>query len=376
VVEGRLTVLVKKNVKIAIFHDYFGAIGGGERVVLFMAKILDADIITTDTEALRKMDPHVRVISLGPTPKYRGYKQVAAFLRFSLCDFSRDYDFFIFSGNWAHYAAHRHHPNLWYCHTPIRAFYDLYHVFLSRLDIISRQEFRIWSRIQRKLDQRSVRNVDAIVANSKNVRRRIRRAYDRDAEIIYPPVDTSRFSAAGYGDFWLSVNRTYPEKRIELQIEAFRHLPGEKLFIAGGYASGDHATRYSIMLKKQLPENVTMLGEIPEPELLRLYATCKAFICTALDEDFGLTPLEAMASGKPVVAVDEGGFRETVTPETGILVKPSQVNIVNAIKTLSRNPESYREACIARAREFDLVHFEEKIKKAVENAFSAHKRTL
>ena len=82
--------------KIAIFHDYFGAIGGGERVVLLMARILDADIITTDTDALPKMDPDVRVISLGPTSKYRGYKQIAAFLKFYRCDFSRDYDLFIF----------------------------------------------------------------------------------------------------------------------------------------------------------------------------------------------------------------------------------------------------------------------------------------
>ncbi|MDD1684064.1 MAG: glycosyltransferase [Methanoregula sp.] len=362
--------------KIAIFHDYFGAIGGGERVVLFMANILGADIITTDIDALRKMDPHIRFISLGPTPKYRGYKQVAAFLKFYLCDFSREYDLFIFSGNWAHYAAHRHHPNIWYCHTPIRAFYDLYLLFLSRLDILSRQEFRIWSRIQRKLDQRSIRDVELIVANSKNVWGRIRKVYGREAEIIYPPVDTSRFYTAGYGDFWLSVNRTYPEKRIELQLEAFRHIPEEKLVIAGGYARGDHASRYLLKLQKQLPPNVTMMGEVSERELVNLYATCKGFICTALDEDFGLTPLEAMASGKPVVAVNEGGFRETVTPETGILVEPSQVNIVNAIKTLSRNPESYREACIARAREFDLAHFEAGIKKAVENAYSAHQRTL
>jgi glycosyltransferase involved in cell wall biosynthesis len=114
------------------------------------------------------------------------------------------------------------------------------------------------------------------------------------------------------------------------------------------------------------------MGEVTEKELLDLYANCRGLICTAMDEDFGLTPLEAMASGKPVVAVDEGGFRETVTPGTGMLVEPSQVNIVNAIKTLSRDPESYRDACIARAREFDLPHFTERIKKTVDNAFSAH----
>ena len=362
--------------KVAIFHDYFGAIGGGERVVLLMAKLLDADIITTDTDALRKMDTDARVINLGPTIKYRGYKQIAASLKFYYCDFSNDYDFFIFSGNWAHYAAHRHHPNIWYCHTPVRAFYDLYTVFLERLDIFSRQEFRIWSRIQRKYDQRSVRHIDTIVTNSKNVQGRIRKIYSRNAEVIYPPVDTSRFYTTSYGNFWLSVNRLYPEKRIELQLEAFRNLPEEKLIIAGGYASGDHATRYSQKLQQQLPPNVTMAGEVTEPELLDLYATCKGFVCTAIDEDFGLTPLEAMASGKPVIAVNEGGFLETVTPQTGVLVAPSQVNIVNAIKTLSRNPESYKDACVARAQEFNPAHFEEGIKKAVENAYSAHQRTL
>jgi glycosyltransferase involved in cell wall biosynthesis len=362
--------------RIAIFHDYFGAIGGGERVVLLMARILDADIITTDTDALRKLDPQVRFFSLGSTPKYPGYKQIAAFLKFYLCDFSREYDLFIFSGNWAHYAAHRHHPNIWYCHTPIRAFYDLYFVFLKRMDILSRQEFRIWSRIQRKLDQRSVSNIDTIIANSKNVQERIRKVYDRDADVIYPPVDMSRFHTTGYEDFWLSVNRIYPEKRIEFQLDAFRNLPEEKLVIAGGFALGDHANQYAKKLHQQISPNVTMVGEVTEQELINLYATCKGLICTAMDEDFGLTPLEAMASGKPVVAVDEGGFRETVTPQTGVLVEPFQVNIVNAIKTLNRNTESYREVCIARAREFDLPHFTERIKKAVENAYSAHQRTL
>jgi glycosyltransferase involved in cell wall biosynthesis len=361
--------------KIAIFHDYFGAVGGGERVVLAMARILNADIITTDTDALRKMDPHIRVISLGSTPMYGGLKQIVASRKFYHCDFSRDYDFFIFSGNWAHYAAHRHHPNLWYCHTPVRAFYDLYYLFLERMNILQRLQFRIWSRVQKYYDRRSVSNIDGIIANSITVQHRIRKTYGRDSEVIYPPVDTSRFYTAGYGNFWLSVNRIYPEKRIELQAEAFRILPEEKLVITGGYAAGDHATGYFKKLEGQLPPNVTLAGEVSDPALLNLYATCRGFICTAIDEDFGLTPLEAMASGKPVVAVDEGGFRETVTPGTGMLVRPSPVDIADAIKMLRGNPESYRDACIARAREFDLSHFEERIKKAVENASSAHQRT-
>jgi glycosyltransferase involved in cell wall biosynthesis len=362
--------------KIAIFHDYFGAIGGGERVVLMMAKFLNADIITTDTDALSKMNPEVPVISLGSTFKHRGFKQISACLKFYFCNFSKEYDFFIFSGNWAHYAAHRHHPNMWYCHTPVRAFYDLYQVFLSRLDFISRQEFRIWAHYQRRFDQQSVRHVDTIVTNSNNVQKRIRHTYSRDAGVIYPPVDTSRFHCIEYGDFWLSVNRLYPEKRIELQIDAFRRIPDEKLVIVGGYAQGDHASGYTTQLYAQLPSNVTILGEVTEPHLLDLYARCKGLICTAMDEDFGLTPLEAMASGKPVIAVNEGGFRETVTPQTGLLVGASQDIIIDAIKSLSGNPESFKHACIERAKEFDLNIFKEKFTSAMNDAYSKYQRTV
>jgi len=363
-------------VRIAIFHDYFGAIGGGEKVVIEIAKILDADIITTDTDAVKKIDPNVRVISLGKTIRIPPLKQISATLMFYFCDFSKNYDLFIFSGNWAHYAAHRHHPNLWYCHTPVRAFYDQYSTFMNRLIIISRQGFRVWVQFHRWFDQQSVRHIDTIVTNSINVQKRIRKTYSRDSEVIYPPVDTSRFLCIEYGDFWLSVNRLYPEKRIELQVEVFRQLPEEKLIIVGGFAQGDHASQYAQGIEKDLPSNVVMLGEVKEDQLIDLYARCRGHICTSIDEDFGLTPLEAMASGKPVIAVDEGGFQETVTPQTGLLVKPSQVIILNAVKTLSGNPESFQNACIYRAREFDLAVFEEKIKKAVNNAFSAHQRTL
>jgi glycosyltransferase involved in cell wall biosynthesis len=362
--------------RIAIFHDYFGAVGGGERVVLEMAGILDADIITTDTDALRKMDPSARVISLGPTPGIPGLKQVSASWKFYSCNFSGDYDFFIFSGNWAHHAAHRHHPNLWYCHTPVRAFYDLYAVFLQRMPFLKRQAFRGWVAVHRQLDRNAVKKIDTIVTNSQNTRKRILACYRREAEVIYPPVDVSAFSAGEYGDFWLSVNRIYPEKRIELQIEVFRKLPEERLIIVGGYAEGDHASSYAEDLKRGLPDNITWLGEVSDEKLHDLYRRCRGLLCTAMDEDFGMTPLEAMAAGKPVVAVNEGGFRETVTPETGILVEASQDIIIKAVKTISSNPESFRNACIARAKEFDLSRFEEKIRNAVDHGYSAFQGTL
>lgn len=351
--------------KIAIFHDYFGAIGGGERVVLALAKILDADVITTDTDAVAKLDGGVRVTSLGSTIKLPPFKQISATRKFASADFSDDYDFFIFTGNWSHHAARRHHPNLWYCYTPVRAFYDLYGTFLSRQGFMTRQAFRAWVALSRQQDQRSVGRVDTIVTISENVRQRIRACYGRDAEVIYPPVDVSRYHCKSYGDFWLSVNRLYPEKRIELQVEAFRSIPDERLVIVGGYAAGDHAGRYAARLMEDLPENVEIRGEVSEDELIDLYARCRGHICTALDEDFGLTPVEAMAAGKPVVAVNEGGFRETVTAETGMLVNADPGRIASAVRAVSADPERYREACLARARLFDLSVFADRIRRVV-----------
>ncbi|MEI6842242.1 MAG: glycosyltransferase [Methanomicrobiales archaeon] len=356
----------EKTLKIAIFHDYFGVIGGGEKVVIAMAKILDADIITTDTDAVKKIDPNVHVISLGKTIKIPPFKQISATMKFYFCDFSTKYDVFIFTGNWSHAAAHRHHPNLWYSYTPIRAFYDLYPVFLSRQDIITRQLFRTWVYIHQIYDQQSIRQVDCIIAISRNVQNRILAYHNRRSKVIYPPVDTSLYRCTEYGNFWLSVNRLYPEKRIDLQIDAFRQVPEEHLVIVGGYSKGDHAAVYSRKIHHNLPPNVTFRGEVTGDEILDLYARCKAHICTALDEDYGLTPIEAMASGKPVVAVDEGGYRETVTDKTGVLVAPSASALAEAIRFVAKNPEQYKEAVLLRAQDFDLAQFCEQLKATVE----------
>ena len=351
--------------KIAIFHDYFGAIGGGERLVIAMAKILDADIITTDTDAVQKIDPSVRVVSLGKTIAFPPLKQISASFLFYFSDVSQQYDFFIFSGNWAHYPAHRHHPNIWYCNTPTRAFYDQYQPVIQKQNFFKRQIARIWITTHRYFDQRSIRNVDIIVANSENIKARVMRFYQRDSTVIYPGIDTSRFHCSEYGDYWLSVNRLYPEKRIELQIEAFRRLPDEKLLIAGGYAEGDNASAYVQKIMRDLPPNVTILGEVSEEKLIDLYSRCKALLCTAVDEDFGLTPLEAMASGKPVVAVNEGGFMETVTQATGVLVRPDVEAIIEALSVIGADPKKFRNACIARAKDFEISHFAELLKRAV-----------
>jgi glycosyltransferase involved in cell wall biosynthesis len=347
--------------RIAIFHDYFGAIGGGERVVIALAKILDADIITTDTDAIKKFDSSVHVISLGKTIKYPGLKQISATLRFYFCNFSNEYDFFIFSGNWAHYAAHRHHPNMWYCHILVPVMYEKSIPFISEKSVFEKKFFWVWKIIHSKIDIQSIRNIDHIIANSEHIKEKLGHYYHRNADVIYPPLEVGKFFCKSYENFWLSVNRLYPEKRIELQIESFRKLPDETLVIVGGFAEGDHATPYAEKMHTDPPVNVRFLGPVSEYELIDLYARCRGLICTSIDEPFGLTPLEAMASGKPVIAVDSGGFRETVTRDTGVLVQPNVESIFNAIWQVSKDPARYHDACIKRAKIFDMAIFKEKI---------------
>lgn len=344
--------------KIAIFVDYIGMIGGGERVALELAHELKADVITTDVnvESIHRLGyTDDNVISLGNTIKCPPLKQISASLMFADCNFTNRYDFFIFTGNWTHYAARKHKPNLWYCYSPVRAFYDLKDVIISRQpNWLVKQIAIIWIKTHRWFDQRSVKNLDHIVSISLNVQRRVQEYYGRQSSMIYPPVDTGRFKFEEYGDFWLSVNRVYPEKRIELQFDVFRELPEEKLVVVGGYAEGDRASKYYTELIKKMPQNVEIRNEVSEEEIIQLYAHCKGLLCTAVDEDLGLVPLEAMASGKPVVAVNEGGFKETVVHgETGLLVAANRDELVRAVKEIAKDPDKYKDACIKWTKKID-----------------------
>lgn len=353
--------------KIAVLYDYLETIGGGERVALTLAKGLDADVVTTNFDPelpLRANYPGVRVRDLGPLAKGPPMKQIHASWKF-LRSHLEGYDAYVLVGNWAHFASKRHHPNLYYCLTPTRMFYDQRAAVLARLPLGRRVVARIWTAGHSRLDRRAVRRCDRIVAISENVRNRIHRYYGLDADVIYPPVATSRQRFKEVGDFWLSVSRLYPEKRIELQVDTFRRLPNERLILVGGYSEGDRAERYVASLKP--PGNVTVLGEVTEMTLLDLYARCRGFLTTAVDEDFGITPVEANAAGKCVIATDEGGYRETITPgETGFLLPPDPDAFATKIKELDDDTlRSMRGACEVHAQMFDESVFLEKMRGAL-----------
>ncbi|MDP2925796.1 MAG: glycosyltransferase [Nanoarchaeota archaeon] len=362
------------KMKIAIFHDFFDSIGGGEKVAVTLARGLKADLITCNLneDSIKKMDcEDINFINLGNTIKIPPLKQLQASWFFSRCDFSKKYNLFIFSGNWAPFAAKKHKPNIYYCHTPTRVFYDLYKSQRDHLRFYEKPIFLLYVFIHEKWAKNYVNHTDKVIANSLNVERRIKKYFEKDSTIINPPIECKNFKYKKSKDYWLSVNRIYPHKRVEIQTEAFRKISDEKLKIIGWIAAGDRGEVYLDKILNNLPKNVEILGKLTEKELIDAYSYCKGFITTAQDEDFGMTPVEAMASGKPVIAANEGGYKETViNGKTGILIddiNPDTLSeaIIKLSNELKKNPNKYKKAGIKRAKEFDTKIFIKKIKEQI-----------
>ncbi|MBR9703810.1 glycosyltransferase family 4 protein, partial [Candidatus Pacearchaeota archaeon] len=176
-------------------------------------------------------------------------------------------------------------------------------------------------------------------------------------------------------NYWLSVNRLAIHKRIEIQLKAFQKLPKENLIIVGSYEKGtNHFEKYKGYLEKIKPENVKIINWIDNNKLIKLYSECKGFITTSKNEDFGMTPIEAMASGKPVIAPYEGGYIESIiNNKTGILIDDiNHNNLIESIKIinneLKKDPNKYRSACINQANKFDTKIFIKKIKNLFMNS--------
>jgi len=344
--------------KVAIVHDWISTVGGGEKVVLTLAQAVGADLVTGE------LDPSipgaagfegVRVRSLGSLPRAHPWRAIEASRRFSRLVV--DADVVVLSGNWAIHAARRNHPNLDYCYTPTRVFYDLRTAWLAGLPPAQRPFARAWSSIHRGWNERALAQVDRIVALSENVRRRVRRYWARDSSVVYPPVPTERYRFDGVGDYWLAVSRLSHEKRLGLAIEAFRALPRERLIVVGGTPPG--TDREAFIERLRPSANVEFRDVIPEAEIVDLYARCRGVVSTAADEDFGLSAVEANASGKVIVAADGGGFRESqIDGVTGFLLPARPDAFTERIRSLTTaDLEGRAHACQEQARKFDVRAF-------------------
>jgi len=357
--------------KIAVFHNYMDNIGGAERVGLTLAREFNADMYSTviNQDAIEKMGFDIRIKKIGWIPVNAPFRQQAALMRFRKLNLKDTYDYFIIDGDWATSGAINNKPNMWYVHSPIREIWDLYeYTRQNNVPFFAKHIFDVWVKYNRYLNRKYVKHVGKIVCNSENTRNRIKRYLKREAAVINPPIETSHFHYKKTGDYWLSVNRLITHKRIDLQMKAFAKMPDKKLIIVGCYEKSRHFEAYAEYIQSIKPDNVTLLRSIPFDELVELYANCKGFITTSHNEDFGMNVVEAMTSGKPVIAPNEGGYKETIIDGvTGKLIDDISVDkLVKAIKEIGKNPKKYKDACLKQAKKFDTKVFIKKIKEEIE----------
>ena len=242
-------------------------------------------------------------------------------------------------------------PNVVYCHTPPRFLWATEQLAGERgwaragvLDVAGR-----WLR---PADRRRSRRADVFVANSSAVARRIQEAYGREAEVVHPPVDVARFQEAvgkPKGDYHLVISRLVPYKRVDLAVAAFAEL-GSPLLVVGEGRSRQE-------LEGRAPGNVRFVGRVPDEDLPALVAGARGLVFCG-EEDFGITLVEAMAAGTPVIACARGGALDSVTPEeTGVLFDRQEPAVVAGAVRQAAAVEWDPARLSARADRFDEARF-------------------
>ena len=257
-----------------------------------------------------------------------------------------------------------------YIYSPIRYAWDLQHQYLAESGLAKglKSVFaRALLHYIRMWDVRTAHNVDRFVGISEFIARRIRKAYGRQADVIYPPVDISRFTMGPQReDFFVTMSRMVPYKRIPLIVEAFRHLPDKKLIVIG---DGPEMPA----VKKAAGSNVTIMGRQPDDVVVSHLQRAKAFLFAA-EEDFGIAPLEAQACGTPVIAYGKGGALETIRGaagegRTGVFFSEQTAEaIVAAITEFEAVSDTIStQACRNNAERFSQERFRNEFREMIDH---------
>lgn len=375
-------MIQRPPMRVALVHDWLISNRGGEKVLEAIAELYPgADIFTLlhrPGSVSPALERHRIVTSFlqsvpGIHRRHREFLPLfpAAIERFDLTGYE-----LVLSSSHCVAKGVRVPPgalHVSYVHAPMRYMWDLFEDYFGpgrarpavRMAALAvRPGLQYWDRM-------SARQVHRFVANSHHVARRIARVYGRAAEVVHPPVD-ERFAAKpleglGQGGYFLWVGALAPYKRVDLAVEAFRRL-GAPLWIAGG---GQQAQA----LSGSLPPNVKWLGPVADEELLDLYRGARALVFPG-EEDFGLTPLEAQAAGRPVIALARGGALETVTPATGILFAEQTVDaLIDAVRGLDAFERSFDPAAARQnALRFGKAVFQSRYRAQVEAALAEGSR--
>ena len=361
--------------KIALVHDYLTYFGGAEQVLRSLHHLFPKAPIYTLLYNKKKMgqffpEAEIKTSFLQKFPRFlRGNKRwLLPFLMVAPETFDlRDFDLVISStSSFTKGIITRPKAiHVCYCHTPARFIWDWHQNYLKEQRI--KWPLRFWVNLitnyLRIWDRTAALRVDHFIANSKTTNKRIKKYYQRDSAVIYPPVDIIKNkkykSKIKNNKFFLIVSRLSPYKNIELAVEAFNKLELPLVIIGEG-------SQFRL-LRKKAAKNVKLLGFQPEEVVHQYYQNCQALIFPG-EDDFGITPVEAMSYGKPVLALKRGGATETVIEGvTGeFFDDPHSVVLADGVRRLRENMENYNPETIKKhAQKFSRRRFEEEIKNFI-----------
>lgn len=354
--------------KVALVHYWLVGMRGGEKVLESFCRLYpDADIFTLVAEPAHLSDTirrhPITTSFLQKIGGRRHYQKMLPLMPYALESLDlTDYDLVISSeaGPAKGVVTRPDSLHVCYCHSPLRYLWDLEPQYRAASGRLTRLAMSLFGPGLRQWDVTTAARVDAFIANSAYVAQRIAKFYRREATVIHPPVDLGRFApAATVGDAYLCAGQITPYKKIELAIEAFNRM-GRRLDIIGDGASAQ--------LKRLAGPGIRFLGAVSDAEMERHLARCRALVFPGV-EDFGIVPLEAMASGRPVLAFARGGAKETVIEgKTGLLFHQQTADaIIDAVQRFEAggvegSPEDYR-AHVAR---FSRDVFESRIKTFID----------
>ncbi|MGF6609705.1 glycosyltransferase involved in cell wall biosynthesis [Paraburkholderia sp. WSM4175] len=371
-----------KNVRIAIVHDWLVTYAGAEKVLeQIIACFPDADLFSLvdfldDRSFLRGKPVTTSFIQKLPLArsKYRSYLPLMP-LAIEQLDVSA-YDVVISS---SHAVAKGiltgpDQVHISYVHSPIRYAWDLQHQYLRQSKLTNGPKSalaRLILHYMRNWDIRTSNSVDGFVANSAFIARRIKKVYQRDAQVIFPPVDVEAFTlCTEKEDFYLTASRMVPYKKIDLIVEAFAGMPEHKLVVIG---DGPDMAK----IRAKAGPNVEIMGYQPFEVLKDRMSRAKAFVFAA-EEDFGISVVEAQACGTPVIAYGKGGALETVRDlsepkPTGMFFDEQDTDsIIAAVNRFDELGHRFLpENCRGNAEQFSAAHFRERFFSQVRAAVPA-----
>lgn len=321
--------------RTAIVHYWLLKMRGGEKVVEALCNLLpDADIFTLFYDP-ENVSPSIRAHRVNASflqPFRRGHRSLLPLMPMALESFDlRGYDLVISSesGPAKGVLVPSSTRHVCYCHTPMRYLWELYPAYRNEWTRASwkRALMAPLANYLRLWDYASAARVDEFVANSKNVRQRIWKTYRRESRVVHPPIAVEKFYWNAAEDYYLIVSELVAYKRVDSAVRVFKRN-GRRLRIVGD------GPEYKA-LKRDASRNIEFCGRVSDEQLSEFYARCRALLMPG-EDDFGITAVEALASGKPVIALGRGGARETVPvsePVGGLLYgEPTDDSLGRAVE--------------------------------------------